>query len=177
VSTQLSHYTAESPVGIWEVAMPYDVQIREVPQQTFAAISGQANAQNIGDRIMGLLSEVWDFLKHADVRHTGHNVVLYSDEASKALLRTEAEVPIEVGVQGATPFVSQGRVVCSVIPGGRVATVAHFGPYQKLPEAHMAVRAWCAEHGHVVTGPHWEIYGDWTDNSAELRTDVFYLLQ
>ena len=43
--------------------MPYNVQICEVPQQTFAAVRGQANAHNIGDRIIALLSEVWDFLK------------------------------------------------------------------------------------------------------------------
>src|SRR3989442_14661310 len=102
--------------------MPYDVQIREVPQQTFAAVCGRANAHNIGDRIIALLSEVWDFLKDTGVSETGHNVVLYGDEASKALLRTEDEVPIEVGVQVATFFESQGRVVCSAIPGGTVAT-------------------------------------------------------
>ena len=154
--------------------MPYDVQIRDVPQQAFAAVHGQANAHNIGDRIMALLSEVWDFLKAIGVKDAGHNVVLYSDDASKALLRTEAEVPIEVGVQVATSFESTGRVVCAAIPEGTVATVVHMGPYQKLPEAHVAVREWCAEHGHALAGPSWEIYGDWTDNPEELRTDVFY---
>ena len=157
--------------------MLYDVQICEVPQQTFAAVRGQANAHNIGDRIIALLSEVWDFLKDTGVRQTGHNVILYGDEAGKALLCTDEGVPIEVGVQVATPFESQGRVVWSVIPGGTVATTVHLGPYQKLPEAHTAVRTWCAEHGHALSGPTWEIYGDWTDNPAELRTDVFYLLQ
>ena len=157
--------------------MPYDVQIRSVPQQTFAAVCGQANTHNIGDRIIVLLSEVWDFLKDPGMRQTGHNVVLYSDEASKALLRTEDEVPIEVGVQVPTTFESTGRVVCSAIPGGTVATVVHLGPYQKLPEAHTAIREWCAEHGHALAGPTWETYGDWSDNPAELCTDVFYLLK
>ena len=77
---------------------------------------GQANAHNIGDRIIALLSEVWDFLKGTGIRQAGHIVVLYSDEASKALLHTEASVSIEVGVQGTTPFESRGRVVCSAIP-------------------------------------------------------------
>ena len=54
--------------------MPYNVQIRHVPQQAFAAVRYRANIHNIGDRIMVLLSEVWDVLKHADVRHTGHMV-------------------------------------------------------------------------------------------------------
>ena len=58
-----------------------------------------------------------------------------------------------------------------------MATVVHRGLYQKLSEAHTAVSRWCAEHGYTLAGLNWEIYGDWTDNPDELRTDVFYLLQ
>jgi len=28
----------------------------------------------------------------------------------------------------------------------------------------------------IFAGPNWEIYGHWTDDPAQLRTDVFYLL-
>ena len=58
-----------------------------------------------------------------------------------------------------------------------MATVVHMGLYQRLSEAHAAVRRWCAEHRYALAGPNWEIYGHWTDNPDELRTDVFYLLQ
>ena len=126
--------------------MPYDVQIHHVPQQAFAAMRCRANIYTIGDRIMALLSEVWDVLKNADVKHTGHNVVLYWDEPGTALFLTDEGVPIEVGVQVVTPFNRMGRVVCAAIPGGTVATVVDMGLYQKLSEAHTAVRRWCAEH-------------------------------
>jgi hypothetical protein len=53
---------AEEPVRK-EVAMPYDVQIHHVPQQAFAAVRCRANIHTLGDRIMTLLSEVWDVLK------------------------------------------------------------------------------------------------------------------
>jgi effector-binding domain-containing protein len=157
--------------------MLYDVQIHHVPQQAFAAIRDRANVHTLGDRIMALLSGVWDALKNADVKHTGHNVVLYWDEPGTALLLTDEGVPIEVGVQVVTPFKRMGRVVCAAIPGGTVATAVHMGLYQKLSEAHTAIRRWCAEHDYALAGPNWEIYGDWTDNPNELRTDVFYLLQ
>ena len=67
--------------------------------------------------------------------------------------------------------------MCVAIPGGTVATVVHMGLYQKLSEAHTAVRRWCAEYNYALAGPNWEIYGDWTDYPDELHTDVFYLLQ
>jgi hypothetical protein len=57
--------------------MPYDVQIHHVPQQAFAAVRCRANVPTLGDKIMVLLSEVWDVMKHANVKHTGHNVILY----------------------------------------------------------------------------------------------------
>ena len=118
--------------------MSYDVQICHVPQQAFAAVRCRANAHTLGDRIMALLSDVWDVLKNADIRHTGHNVVLYWDEPGKALLLTEAGVPIEVGVQVVTPFKRMGRVVCAAIPGGTVATVVHMGLYQQI----LKIRLW-----------------------------------
>ena len=58
-----------------------------------------------------------------------------------------------------------------------VATAAHYGPYSRLGDAHAAVRQWCAAQGHALVGPFWEIYGHWTDDPAQLRTDVCYLLQ
>jgi effector-binding domain-containing protein len=58
-----------------------------------------------------------------------------------------------------------------------VATVAHIGPYEKLAEAHAAMRAWCKARDCLLAGPNWEIYGDWDDDPDRLRTDVFYLLR
>jgi hypothetical protein len=75
---------SEASLGVREGVMPYDVQIHHVPQQAFAAVRCRANVHTIGDRIMALLSEVWDVLKNAEVRYTGHNVVLYWDEPGKA---------------------------------------------------------------------------------------------
>ena len=56
----------------------------------------------------------------------------------------------------------------------------HFGPYNRLGEAHQAIRDWCANHGYSLAGPNWEIYGHWLDawnaDPGQIRTDVFYLL-
>ena len=37
--------------------------------------------------------------------------------------------------------------------------------------------AWCRANGHRMTGTCWEVYGDWFDDWAQVRTDVFYLLE
>jgi effector-binding domain-containing protein len=62
-----------------------------------------------------------------------------------------------------------------------VATTVHFGPYQRLGDAHAAIRQWCAEQGHALMGTCWEIYGHWEEiwnsDPSKIRTDVFHLLE
>ena len=69
----------------------------------------------------------------------------------------------------------------SLTPAGEVATAAHFGPYNRLNEAHEAIRQWCVDNGRKPAGPNWEIYGHWIDewnrDPSKIRTDVFYLLK
>jgi effector-binding domain-containing protein len=84
---------------------------------------------------------------------------------------------IEVGVQVPGPFDSPGPVVCSATPGGTAARAVHVGPYDRLGEAHDAIREWCKQNNHPIAGPFWEVYGHWNDNPNQLRTDVYYLLK
>jgi effector-binding domain-containing protein len=61
-----------------------------------------------------------------------------------------------------------------------VATTTHFGPYGGLHAAHEAICRWCADQGHKLAGPSWEVYGHWTDecnrDPSKIRTDIYYLL-
>ena len=87
---------------------------------------------------------------------------------------------VEVGAEVSEPFAGNERIHCSELPGGRVVTTVHFGPYGRLADAHTAIRQWCAGHGHRCSGVSWEIYGHWDESwntdSSKIRTDVFYLL-
>src|SRR5262249_48967933 len=103
------------------------------------------------------------------VRTDGHNIALYWDASGAG--------SIEVGVQVVRVFTPTDAVVGSAVPGGLVATTAHFGPYSELGPAHDAVCAWCRSRGWELAGPFWEVYGDWSDDPTQLRTDVFYLLK
>lgn len=84
---------------------------------------------------------------------------------------------LEVGWPVAAPFAGHGAVGAATLPGGRAAVVTYTGPYHGLAEAHAAVTAWCARHGHEIVGAPWESY--LTDPEVELdpahwRTDVCY---
>ena len=52
---------------------------------------------------------------------------------------------------------------------------AHWGPYDKLSGAYDAIKDWAAKNGHVLDRKAWEVYGHWTDDPGQLRTDVYWL--
>jgi effector-binding domain-containing protein len=82
-----------------------------------------------------------------------------------------------VGVEVTQPFIGSDPVYCSSTPAGTAATTEHFGPYDRLGEAHEAICRWCADQGLVLAGPSWEVYGHWTNDPEQLKTAVYYLLR
>jgi effector-binding domain-containing protein len=103
-----------------------------------------------------LLEEV-----HAVADRRGLIVMYYADDVPN----------VEVGVRVEEPIEPSGRVVNSELPGGRVVSVLHRGPYEQLGRAHdEAIRQAGAERA----GPRWEIYS----HHAEVpEVEVVYLLK
>jgi effector-binding domain-containing protein len=158
--------------------MPYAVRVLDIVPHPIAAARGHGRTQNYIKNLFALLDEVWRFLRaNPQVKQLGLNVFLYWGDPDADLLSSDPGLPIEAGVKVAAPFESTGRVTCSATPGGTVATVAHIGPYEKLPGAHSALRHWCKENNRQMAGTTWEEYGHWNEDPAKLRTDVFYLLK
>jgi effector-binding domain-containing protein len=147
--------------------MEYNVQLVQVMPQLTGVVQCQAKAADLSTVVPQLCGEVWSFFRASQLPRPGRHLALYLDDVMN----------IEVGAEVSQPFAGNGRVVCSAMPTGRVATAAHYGPYNKLGEAHDAVRNWATQNGHALAGICWEIYGHWNDDPAQLRTDVFWLLK
>jgi effector-binding domain-containing protein len=62
-------------------------------------------------------------------------------------------------------------------PHGVAAMTTHVGDYGRLGEANAAILAWCRATHRPPAGPSWEVYGHWNADPAQLRTEVYYLLQ
>jgi effector-binding domain-containing protein len=149
--------------------MTSEITISQVGQVHTAIIRSRVHPTELARFVPAACGEVWSFVRSAGIPRPGRHVALYLDDGS-----------VEVGAEVAEPFVGNDRIHCSSLPGGRVATAAHFGPYQRLSEAHTAIRTWCAERGHELSGISWELYGhwdeNWNNNPSKIRTDVFYVL-
>lgn len=143
------------------------VRIEESPALPLAIVRRRAASGELKAVVPAACGDVWARVKAHGVDRPGRLVAIYLDGA----------INIEVGVEVTAAFAGFEDLARSATPAGRVATVTHLGGYDGLGDAHQAIRTWCTEHDHRVAGPNWEIYGHWNDDPAQLRTDVFYLLQ
>ena len=150
------------------------VELVELPACPIAAIEARTTVEGLPATIGRLLDAVWAFLRASDLT-THHNVVLYRGD-----LRAEDGGVIEVGVQVDRPFDDHDApdgVRSREIPAATVARAVHVGPYDRMGETHAAIHRWCEEHGHVVDGLSWEIYGDWNDDVSRLETECAWVVR
>ena len=150
--------------------MNYDIRTVQVSSSPLAVVRCRASLRELSKVVPDACGAVWRVIRAEGIAGAGRNVALYLDD----------EINLEVGVEMADPFAGHGEVVGSTLPGGRVATTTHYGPYSQLAQAHEAIRLWCQNNEHALAGPNWELYGhrkdEWKSNPTQIRTDVYYLL-
>jgi effector-binding domain-containing protein len=147
--------------------MLYDVRVEQAIARPIAVVRRKARQDELSTVVPAACGEVWQFLRSTNTPNTGLNLAVYLD----------LEMNLEIGVVVTEPIAGSGSVIGSATPAGPAATAVHFGPYNRLGEAHDAIRAWCKDRSYPLAGPFWEIYGHWNDDASKLRTDVYYLLE
>lgn len=140
--------------------MEYEVRTQKAEAQPIEIVRGHATFATLPRDIRKLFDQFYAGFKGKG----GLNVVFYSPLDANGEFEIGCGVQVESGGNAATP-------------AGPVATATYFGPYDKMQAAHEAIRKWTREAGHTLTGISWEVYGHWSDDPANLRTDIFYLLR
>jgi effector-binding domain-containing protein len=146
--------------------MTYTVAVKQVESQPLAVVRRQANSQSLSTVVPAACGLVWDALKAANLQG-GRHVAMYWDD----------QINLEIGTEIDSSFAGTADVVRSETPAGRVLTTVHFGSYERLVDAHKAIRDRANQNHELLAGPNWEVYGHWTDDLSQLCTDVFYLLK
>jgi effector-binding domain-containing protein len=151
--------------------MEHDVRLEQLGSCPLAVVRRRASSHELAKVVPDACGLVWGVVRAQKIAGAGRHVAIYWD----------GQINLEVGVELEAPFAGHGEVVGSATPAGAVATATHLGPYNRLHEAHQAIRQSCADQGHELAGPNWEIYGHWLDewntDPAKIRTDVYYLLK
>ena len=83
-----------------------------------------------------------------------------------------------VNAQVGFPFV--GRLVPTApleigeLPGGRIVTTTHVGPYDEIGPVWDRAQGWIAKEGLTVAGPPWEVYLTGPDSPGPPVTQVVF---
>jgi effector-binding domain-containing protein len=145
--------------------MAVDFEVVAVEPRRILAVRNSDPGRDYAKIIMACLDRVWQLLKASPARR-GHNVVIYRDGAI-----TEAGVELLEEIEA-----PEGLFIVQT-PAGRVATAAHLGNYDGIHATAMKLVADCQAQGRVLEGTSWEVYGDWKEDPAKLRTDIYFLLK
>jgi effector-binding domain-containing protein len=147
-----------------------DIAVVEVRPRPLAVVRVTTLLSKWPSQFMESLNKVYAAVKAGHIRQNGQNVMVYRP-------RADGVADIECGIEIAAKFESVGEVVYSETPPGAAVTVTHVGPYHQLGSSHKAITEWSRQNGHPLTGVCWEIYGDWEEDPAKLRTDLFHLVR
>ena len=141
-------------------------EIVTVSSVLLALTEEEVPRSEIPARIRKMYDVVYGWLRDAPVRQAGHNYALY-DQCTPRSLR------VRVGFPVSAQFADTNLVKCVQLAPGRAAHAVHVGPYADLHRTYAALHAWCSGRELTLTGESWEVYGDWTDDSSKLETELF----
>jgi effector-binding domain-containing protein len=148
-------------------------KIETVKAQPVAFIRTITKASDVSKTLAVVLPEVFTHLAKIGGGPAGPPYTRYH--------RIDGEtIDLEAGLPVSAPIKSEGRVVAGELPGGKMATAWHIGPYDKLPDTYKRLEEWMTKNGHKSAGAFWEIY--WTDpgiesDSTKWRTQILWPVQ
>lgn len=148
----------------------YEVRETIVAARPVAGVRALVPRGRVGQEFGRHLDQVYAAARAGAMVLDGQNVFIY-----RAATDDQLTVDFCVGVKGS--FAAVGVVLPLETPRGVAAMTTHRGDYGGLGQANAAILAWCRAHNRALAGPSWEVYGHWNADPAQLRTDVYYLLQ
>ena len=153
--------------------MTVSVNLQRVHPRKLAAVRRAVAPGEVGAAWGPAVGKVWEFIRSQPGLWTdGHNIFVYHNSP-----RRGAPIVCDFGVEVTRAFETTGEVYATETPGGEAAVAVHRGPYNRMNEAYVAIRAWMAANQRESAGHTWEIYGDPTPDPADTETTIVELLK
>jgi len=152
--------------------MRYVIREETIGARAYVGIRRKVKPAAIGPALGEILPAVAAFLQERDETPATPPMALYFEHDE-----VREEFDLLGGFFLSAPVAAEKRFEAGVIPAGAAAVTMHIGPYEKLGEAHAALRAHLAKEGRAPRIPCYDIY--WSDpgeipNPAEYRTEVVW---
>ena len=153
--------------------MKLDIKIIETePEHALAIREVVLNAQ-IGPKMGQIFGELMVEFGKNKVMITGPPFALYHSFDND-------KTDMEVGFPVAEPQKGAGRVKPSLLPGGKVVTAIHVGPYDKIVETYTEMQKWIEAKGLKPKKVMWERYlngPDTVKDPSEYITQLFWPIE
>jgi effector-binding domain-containing protein len=153
--------------------MAYEVSVVQEAGRKLIAVERTATLKGLGPVFMESFDKVETHVRAHKITGTGHRVGFYRNVRMAGDNMT-FDCVIGVEVPGDVP--EGDGVTMHQTPAGPAATAVYWGDYSDMHEVHEAIQHWCQANGRDF-GDNWEVYGDFTQDPAKRRTDVFYELK
>ena len=145
-------------------------RIKTNTPQRYAFVHNSVPASEFGAFLGEALARVWQYLGQRESVTVGPAIARYHG-------RHETTLEVDAGFPIADELTSTEHYQVEELPGGRVATVLHWGPYDNIAESWAALETWMRQKGITGTAQRWEIYwvdATQTDDPAELRAELVW---
>ena len=143
--------------------------IVETTPTLLAMVRCKAQQRDVPQALVAGLDKIYAVLRAHGAR-SGRNVAVYID-------MTDGVVTFQAGVEIDARFEQQGEVVVSATPGGRAAHVVHIGDYASMAATTMAAMQAMIAQKLPVGGLNWEVYGEFEEDPAKRRVDIYFGLK
>jgi AraC family transcriptional regulator len=154
--------------------MTYSIEKRELTPQAVLMVRRKVRRNEIASTIAEVLPQIFHFAQQSGLAITGPPFTRYW-ESGPGLLTIAPGMPVALP----TAVESESGIIADILPSGPAAATTHFGPYEKLPDAYVAIEEWMEKHGLAAAGAPWEVYvtdpADYPD-PKNWRTDIFWPL-
>ncbi len=154
---ELVHPAAVQPTAVFERA-PGEVEIHELHRREAAVVKVEVPAD-------GLPAAIGDALHEIEERMAAAGVSLAGPPFTRYRAFGQQDVVAEIGFPVTRPAPATGRVKPECLPGGRVASIIHLGPFETIDQTYDHLQRTLDASGLRPTGPMWEVY--WSDPGAE----------
>jgi effector-binding domain-containing protein len=152
--------------------MSYQCQLKEQPAQPALSIRTRTSAQELPQEMGQAYRALAEHLQEQGQEPAGPPFAAYYNMDMQ-------DLDVEMGVPVPDAMPGQDQIQPSQIPGGKLATCIHTGPYEKIEAAYTALSIWVQEQGHRATGVAYERYlNDPSQTPPEaLRTEIVFPLE
>ena len=152
--------------------MSYKCEVKKQPAQTTLAVCTRTSVQELPQVLGQAYGAIAQYLGELGEQPAGPPFVAYHNEDMQ-------DLDVEIGFPVARELPGRGDIQASEIPGGKVATCLHVGPYAEIEPAYTALSEWMRENGHEATGVAYEMYLNDPQQTPpeELQTQIMFPLK